>query len=113
MSGVKSEYRPVHHRGNSVDGQRLEQSEQRVEQAVEVRAERPVINVIEIMQDTLFDLLFGVGFAAPTVYLGPASDAGLHPVTGKIAVDDLLIESFLRLRLGGVRARSNQRKLTR
>src|SRR5262245_5055775 len=60
------------------------------------------------MLDTALDLLVRVGLAAPAVDLCPASDAGLDPMAGEIAVDRLVIEAVLGLRVHGVRPGADQ-----
>jgi hypothetical protein len=53
-----------------------------------------LVDVTKIAQYTLLDFFLGVRFTAPTIDLRPAGgDAGLHPVTGKIAIGDLRMES--------------------
>ena len=59
----------------------------------------------------MLELLGGVGLAAPAVDLRPAGDAGLDPVAGEIAVDDVVIEPVGGLGLERVRARADQREV--
>jgi hypothetical protein len=60
------------------------------------------------MLDALLDFLARVRFAAPAVDLGPARNSGAHPVTRKIAINNLFIERIGCLRLGGMGARANE-----
>ena len=70
-----------------------------------------MVDVFEIVFDAFLDLFAGIGFTAPAIDLRPAGNAGPHPVAGKITIDDLLVEGFRGLGLGGVRAGANQRQL--
>src|SRR5688572_19089978 len=52
----------------------------------EVEGHRPVLNVIQVVLDTLFER----GVAAPAVDLGPAGDSGLHLVAQHVLRDAVL-----------------------
>src|SRR5690606_4059132 len=70
---------------------------------LQIEQKRPVLNIVEVVFDTLPDLFLRIQFAAPTVDLGPAGHAGLHPVAGKIAVHYLVKQAVVRF--GGYRMR--------
>src|SRR5690606_26950487 len=71
----------------------LQQGKRRNREDVEVEQDRPVLDVVEVVLDPTLDLFTGVGLAAPTLDLGPAGDARLDLVAGKIAVDDVGVEA--------------------
>ena len=65
------------------------------------------------MRHALLDLLHCVGLAAPAVDLRPARDARLDPVAREIAFHNLLVSTTRRVALERVRARSDQRQISR
>src|SRR5919109_1496457 len=58
---------------------------ERLQEDLDVEAERPALDVVEVVLDTLFD----GRVAAPAVDLRPARDAGLHLVPEHVARDPL------------------------
>src|SRR5438034_9907360 len=70
---------------------------------LEVEEDRPMLDVVEVILDTLLDLFHGVSLAAPSVYLSPAGDSRLHPVASVVVLDGVLIEQCPSL--GGERMR--------
>jgi hypothetical protein len=71
----------------------LGERQRSLEQDVEIETERPMIDIIEIVQNPLLDFFRRVRLAAPAIDLRPAGDAGPHPVAGKETIDDLLMEA--------------------
>ena len=90
---------------------RVQQPERRQQENVEVKHDRPVFDVEEIVLDAPLELFLRVGLAAPAVDLRPAGDAGLDAVAGEIAVDDLLVEPVGGLRLQRMRTRADEREV--
>src|SRR3954451_18837644 len=88
-----------------------QQRDRRLQQNHEIEQHRPVLNVIEVELDAFLDLLFVVDLAAPAVDLGPAGDAGLHPVPGEIAVDGFVEQAALQLALHRMWTRPDQREI--
>jgi hypothetical protein len=64
----------------------------------QIEREGPVFDVIQVVLDAPADLLDRVGFAAPAAHLRPSSDAGLHPVSGRVFRDRFTVELVGRLR---------------
>ena len=68
-----------------------------MQQDIEIEGNRPVLDIIEIVLDTAVQLLDRVGLTPPAIDLGPAGDAGLHPVAGEIAFNRVRIKVLLGL----------------
>ncbi|MNL56565.1 hypothetical protein D3C87_1800680 [compost metagenome] len=62
------------------------------------------------MLGTGTDFFIRIEFAAQALDLCPSGDAGLDPVSGEIAFDDIDIFAFAGLSVNGVRTRADQGK---
>src|SRR3954469_2702684 len=74
----------------------LERDHHRAQDDVEVKAQRPVAQVVEIVVDARLHLVERLGLAAQAVHLRPAGDAGLHLVTLHVALDELAVGLVVR-----------------
>src|SRR5690242_18564452 len=66
-----------------------EAHDQRAQQDPDIEAQRPVLDVVDIVLDALVHRLDARRLAAPAIDLRPAGDARLHAMAAQIAVDDL------------------------
>src|SRR4029079_15733811 len=71
----------------------LEQRERRTQHDREIKKDRPVLYVVEIVLDALLYFLVRVRLATPSIDLCPARDTGFHAVAREIAVDGLVVQS--------------------
>jgi hypothetical protein len=92
---------------------RLQKREGRQEQDLQIKQDRPVLDVVDVAFDALFDLFGRVDLAAPAVDLRPAGDAGLDLVAGEIAVDDLVPGLVVGVGVDRMRPRPDQRQARR
>src|SRR5574340_1136333 len=67
---------------------------------MQIEAQRPVAQVIEIVVDARLHLVQGAGLAAIAVDLGPAGDAGLDLVADHIAFYQVAIDFIVRHGMG-------------
>src|SRR5579862_3000622 len=63
------------------------------EDDVNVQDQRPVVDVVEIVVDTIHDLVQRVCFTTPAVDLCPAGDPRLYLVAKGVVAHDILLES--------------------
>ena len=70
-----------------------------------------MLDVVEVMLDTLPDLFDGVGLTTPAVDLGPAGDSWFHPMTGVLVLDGFLVEQGSGLGRERMRSRTDNRHL--
>ena len=69
-----------------------ERHRNRASDDLKVEQERPMLDVIEIVLDSLGDLLHGRGFTAPAIDLRPARDSGFHAVACIVGFHSLSVE---------------------
>ena len=67
-------------------------AENRQENNFQIEHKTPVFQVPQIMDGTLGSLLFGIGWAAPAVYLRPTRNARF-----KVVANHVFIHAFLQL----------------
>jgi hypothetical protein len=89
---------------------RANERKRRLRDDVEVKQNRPVLDVIEVVLDAALNLFLAVGLAAPAVDLRPAGDARLDTVAREITVDRLVIKLVLGLGVYGVRGADRRAK---
>jgi hypothetical protein len=58
-------------------------------QDFQIEPELPILNIEQVMFKTRLKRLCAIYFAAPSIHLGPASDAGWQTMSGLIAINDL------------------------
>src|SRR5262245_44561993 len=93
---------PVKYSSNADGGERSvsvavgENQANRTQNDLEVKPQRPVPQVIQIVRNPATHLLQGVGFPAETIHLGPAGDAGPDLVPHHVGLDDLAILFVMR-----------------
>ena len=89
----------------------FEQGKGSSRQNLDVKHQRPVIDVVEIVFDPLFDFFARIGFTAPAIDLRPSGDSGPNLMAGEITIDYLFVKRIGGLGLGGMGARAYQRDL--
>ncbi len=79
----------------------LQQAERRISDDVEIEQYGPALDIFEVELHAALDFLGRIDLAAPAIDLRPAGDAGLDAMAGEIAVDDLVPEAMLEMRVHG------------
>ena len=67
---------------------------------MQVQAQGPVAQVVEVVVDARLHLVQGAGLAAVAVDLCPAGDAGLDLVSDHVALDQVAVDLVVRHRMG-------------
>src|ERR1700678_4112074 len=74
----------------------------------QVKPDRPVLDINQVASDPVFYLLDCLGFATPAVYLSPACDPRLEPVTEGIVCDHVGEQLVRRFGVGRMWARPDE-----
>src|SRR5690348_16370354 len=77
-----------------------------------VHPDRPMVDVMKVVSDSLANLLDGLRVTTPAVYLRPAGDPRLHSVAGVVVGYGIAVQQSARFRRHRVRSRADDGHLS-
>ncbi len=94
--------------GGSVRIARVEDFERRHEENVQVQHYGPVLDVIQIVLNPFLEHFLIADFSTQAIYLSPSRDAGLDPMSSKIAVYNRFPRAIFGMGVNRMRAGAYQ-----